>query len=186
MTNLIQYFSSPDFFLNERAMQRNNLSRRSVEETASAALLTTGLVAQVYTHDDLRRAGPSSDPYLQLFQNSFYEPRSPHLHVLLKPWVYVSTLAGGTGHGTAYDHDRHVPIAFMGPRIKAGRYATPAGPEDMRPRWQRCSDSTCNRRRTRGCFWKCFEPTDALGSLERSAFAVERTLASHEASADEP
>ena len=133
VTNLIQYFSSPDFFLNDRAMQRHNLSRRSVEETASAALLTTGLVAQVYTHEDLRRAGPSSDPYLQLFQNSFYEPRSPHLNVLLKPWVYVSTLPGGTGHGTAYDHDRHVPIAFMGPRIRAGRYATPAGPEDIAP-----------------------------------------------------
>ena len=133
VTNLIQYFSSPDFFLNERAMQRNNLSRRSVEETARAALLTTGLVAQVYTHEDLRRAGPSSDPYLRLFQNSFYEPRSPHLNVLLKPWIYVSTLPGGTGHGTAYDHDRHVPMAFMGPRIRAGRYATPAGPEDIAP-----------------------------------------------------
>jgi predicted AlkP superfamily pyrophosphatase or phosphodiesterase len=131
--NLIQYFSAPDLYLNESTMRRHGLARKDVEEAAVKGLLATGLVAKVYTHDDLKQPGPSSDVYLHLFQNSFYEPRSPHLNILVKPWVYVSTFPGGTGHGTAYDHDRHVPIAFMGPQIRAGRYARPAGPEDIAP-----------------------------------------------------
>ena len=53
--------------------------------------------------------------------------------MLLKQHVYLSSLVGGTGHGTAYDDDRHVPIVFMGPRIKPGFYTEPCGPEDIAP-----------------------------------------------------
>ena len=133
VANLIQYFATPDVYLNLGVMRRNALVRQDVEEAAVKGLLATGFVARVYTHDDLKRRRPSSDKYLPLFQNSFYEPRSPHLSVLLKPWVYVTTLPGGTGHGTAYDYDSHVPIVFMGPRIKPGRYSLPSGPEDIAP-----------------------------------------------------
>jgi len=130
---LLQGSAAPDVYLNLPAIQRNRLLRKDVEDTAIAALLATDLVAKVYTHAQLKHPAPSADPYLRLFQNAFYEPRSPHLNVLLKPWIYLNTFPGGTGHGTAYDHDRHVPIIFMGPRIKAGRYQAPAGPEDIAP-----------------------------------------------------
>jgi hypothetical protein len=76
---------------------------------------------------------PSSDPYLELFKNAYYQPRSPHLNVLLKPGIYVNSAAGGTGHGSAYDDDRHVPVVFMGRDIKPGRYAQPSAPEDVAP-----------------------------------------------------
>jgi hypothetical protein len=131
--NLIEYYSSPDFYLNEDVIRRMHLDRREVEKTAVAALLATGLVANVYTHEDLRSTRPSSDPFLPLFQNAFFEPRSPQLTVHLKEYVYLSSQVGGTGHGTAYDYDRHVPIAFMGAGIKAGSYAAPCGPEDIAP-----------------------------------------------------
>ena len=132
---LVEYFSAPDFYLNEGLIRERSLNREEVEKTAIAALLGTGLVARVYTHDDLRSASPrsDSDPLLILFKNGFYEPRSPHLTVLLRKHVYLSSLAGGTGHGTAYDDDRHVPIVFMGPRIKPGSYSEPCGPEDIAP-----------------------------------------------------
>jgi hypothetical protein len=68
-----------------------------------------------------------------LFKKAFYAPRAPHLNVLLKPGVYVSSAAGGTGHGSAYDADRHVPVVFMGRDIKAGRYTDESGPEDIAP-----------------------------------------------------
>ena len=87
----------------------------------------------MYTQDDLRSTAASSDPILALFRNAFYEPRSPHLNVHLKPDVYMSGNAGGTGHGTAYDFDRHVPVVFMGKGIAPGRYSDPSGPEDIAP-----------------------------------------------------
>ena len=53
--------------------------------------------------------------------------------VLLKEWVYLSDHVGGTGHGTAYEYDRHVPIVFLGPGIRAGSYPIRCGPEDIAP-----------------------------------------------------
>ena len=49
-------FRLPDFYLNEDVIRERNLNREDVEKTAIAALLATGLVAKVYTHDDLRSA----------------------------------------------------------------------------------------------------------------------------------
>jgi hypothetical protein len=76
---------------------------------------------------------PASDPWRQLFKNAFFQPRSPHLSVLVKKYTYVASYAGGTGHGTAHDYDRHVPIVFMGAGIRPGTYAQASGPEDIAP-----------------------------------------------------
>jgi hypothetical protein len=48
-------------------------------------------------------------------------------------YVYLSDRPGGTGHGTAYERDRQVPIVFMGRGITGGTYAEPCGPEDIAP-----------------------------------------------------
>jgi predicted AlkP superfamily pyrophosphatase or phosphodiesterase len=130
--NLFVY-SAPDFYLNEEAMRRNKINRKDVEKTAISALLSTRLVEKVYTHDDLESTSPSSDSFLPLFRNAYFAPRSPHLNVLLKKYVYLRSLPGGTGHGTAYDYDRHVPIVFMAGGVKAGMYKEACGPEDIAP-----------------------------------------------------
>ena len=125
--------SSRDIYLNEEVMQRHQLERREVETTIVDALLSTGLVEAVYTHSQLLSDEPSSDPYIELFRNSFFQPRSPHLTVLVKKYLYLDRRPGGTGHGTPYDYDRHVPIVFMGPGIESGSYPDPCGPEDIAP-----------------------------------------------------
>jgi len=132
VTDLISHFAT-DIYLNEEAARRHKLDLKDVEKTAIRALLATGVVERVYTHRDLQSTSPSSDPYLQLFRNAFFAPRSPHLNVLLKREIYATTFAGGTGHGSAYDFDRHVPIVFMGAGLAAGRYTDESGPEDIAP-----------------------------------------------------
>lgn len=126
-------FSAPDFYFVEDTLRRHGISRKDAEATAIGALMRTPLVERVYTHDQLADTSPSSDPFLPLFRNSFYAPRSPHLNVLLKKHVYLSSAVGGTGHGTAHDYDRHVPVIFMGAGVRPGRYAEPSGPEDIAP-----------------------------------------------------
>jgi hypothetical protein len=130
--NLIAYFMT-DIYLNEDVIRTNKLDRREVEDTAVSALLSTGVVERVYTDADLMSSLPSADPFLQLFRNSFYQPRSPQLNVLLKEHVYLDPRVGGTGHGTAYEYDRHVPIVFMGAGVRAGNYDSECGPEDIAP-----------------------------------------------------
>ena len=131
-TDLISHFAT-DVYFNEDAIRQRKLELKEVEATAIQALMATGFIERVYTHDDLRGTAPSSDPYLELFRKAFYEPRMPHLNVLPKPGVYINAAAGGTGHGTAYDPDRHVPVLFMGRAIKPGRYTQESGPEDIAP-----------------------------------------------------
>ena len=126
-------FSPPDVYLNEDEMRQHGLNLKDVEQTAITALLRTRLVEKVYTHADLASLAASSDPFLPLFRNAFYAPRSPHLSVLLKKYLYLSSLPGGTGHGTAYDYDRHVPIVFMAAGVKPGTYKEACGPEDIAP-----------------------------------------------------
>jgi predicted AlkP superfamily pyrophosphatase or phosphodiesterase len=95
--------------------------------------MSTGLVEAVYTQDQFLKNDPPQDRYFPLFRNSFFQPRSPHVIVLLKKYIYIDNRPGGTGHGTPYDYDRHVPIVFMGPGIKPGNYDQPCGPEDIAP-----------------------------------------------------
>ncbi len=125
--------SSRDIYLDEEVMQRHHLERRDVETTIIDALLSTGLVEAVYTHSQLLSDKPSTDPYIELFRNSFFQPRSPHLTVLVKKHTYLEPYVGGTGHGTPYDYDRHIPIIFMGPDIEPGVYPDPCGPQDIAP-----------------------------------------------------
>src|SRR5688572_12107977 len=128
---LIAYFAT-DIYFDEEVIRLNRLDRGTVERTAIDALMSTGLVEKVYTHSDLLTAY-SADPQMRLFQNAFFQPRSPHLNVLVKKYVYVNSQVGGTGHGTAHDYDRHVPIIFMGEKIKSGLYHAECGPEDIAP-----------------------------------------------------
>jgi predicted AlkP superfamily pyrophosphatase or phosphodiesterase len=122
-----------DFYLREDVIRQRNLDRGAIEQTAIAALMSTGFVEKVYTHSDLSSHATSADPYLPLFRNAFFQPRSPHLMVLVKPYTYIGDRSGGTGHGTAHDYDRHVPIVFMGKGIKPGSYSESCGPEDIAP-----------------------------------------------------
>jgi predicted AlkP superfamily pyrophosphatase or phosphodiesterase len=133
ISGLVASVDFPNLYLDESVIAKNKLNRHEIEATISKALLATGLVEAVYTQDQLLKDNPVQDRYFQLFRNSFFQPRSPHVMVLLKKHIYVDDRPGGTGHGTPYDYDRHIPVLFMGPGIKAGKYDQPCGPEDIAP-----------------------------------------------------
>jgi predicted AlkP superfamily pyrophosphatase or phosphodiesterase len=122
-----------DVYLDLEAIKKEGLRREQVEAVVEQALLSTGYVERVYTHARLLGAPPPADPYFELVQASFFATRSAHLISVIKPHVYVSAYPGGTGHGTAHDYDRHVPIVFLGAPIAAGRYEQACGPEDIAP-----------------------------------------------------
>lgn len=131
---LIADFDEGRITLDLDAVASQGLDRAAVEKTVEDALMGTELVERVYTTSRLAGASPGGDPFLAFFQAAFFEPRSAHLIPLLKPYVYMDDwYQGGTGHGTPYDYDRHVPVAFMGMGIRPGRQAAEAGPEDIAP-----------------------------------------------------
>jgi hypothetical protein len=132
-SGLVAAWDGPNVYLDLDALGRQGLHRADAEKAVIEGLMKSGLVDRVYTHADLLGEPPPNDPDFSLFQRAFFQPRSAHLVTRLKPYVYVGSYVGGTSHGTVQDYDRHVPVVFMGPGVKAGTHAAESGPEDIAP-----------------------------------------------------
>ena len=121
-----------NIYLDLAKIGAEGVSFDDVETAAIAGLMATGDVDRVYAKIDLDGPEPVNDPFWALHRNSYYEPRSPQLLVLWKPMVFPGGKFG-TGHGSAYDYDRHVPLILFGHGVKGGTYPGQAGPEDIAP-----------------------------------------------------
>ena len=130
-TGLITDPDPTEYVLDREAIARQGLKVEDVEDTIRRALLSTGLVDAVYTQAQLVGPRPAGDPFFDLHQRAFFAPRSGDLIARVKKHVYLGGYVGGTGHGTPYDYDRHVPIVFLGPGIKPGPRDVETGPEDI-------------------------------------------------------
>jgi len=87
-------------------------------------------VARVYTRDQLE-TGVTGDFIARAETNGFYPKRSGDIAIVLEPNYMPGT--SGTSHFSPYAYDRHVPVLFMGPGIKAGRYDQTIQPNDIAP-----------------------------------------------------
>ena len=116
-------------------LQHDHAAMRAVMD---AALAQPG-VAAVFRTEELRDRPAAQNPLLRAFALSYFPGRSGDLFIAPKPyWLMDSTPAGksrsyGTGHGTPYNYDQHVPILLMGFGIQPGEYFQPATPADIAP-----------------------------------------------------
>jgi predicted AlkP superfamily pyrophosphatase or phosphodiesterase len=103
------------------------------------AIATMPGVAAVYRAEEL---GNGTTPIAQTRRAavlSYFAGRSGDLYVLQKPyWLLDGSPEGnkratGTGHGTPYNYDQHVPVFFMGFGIQPGEYFEPVTPADIAP-----------------------------------------------------
>jgi predicted AlkP superfamily pyrophosphatase or phosphodiesterase len=103
------------------------------------AISTMPGVAAVYRAEDL---GNGTTPIAQTRKAAvlgYFAGRSGDLYVLQKPyWLMDSSAEGskratGTGHGTPYNYDQHVPVFFMGFGIQPGEYFEQVTPADIAP-----------------------------------------------------
>ena len=119
--------SSP--YLNYALMAERGLDPATVRAVAATAAAGVPQVARVYTRDQLLQGSVPSDVFSRRVVQSFHPQRSGDLEILLQPfWIRQKT---GTTHGTPYPYDSHVPLIFMGPGIRAGRYAQQVALNDV-------------------------------------------------------
>ncbi len=129
-----ELFADPDpleYVFDRDAIQRKGLKLEDVEAATREALLATGLIDRVYTQRELMGPPPPDDPFFERHERAFFAPRSGDLVARVKPYVYLGGYVGGSGHGSPYDYDRHVPVVFMGPGIRPGPRDALTGPEDI-------------------------------------------------------
>ena len=109
-----------------------------MQAISDAALSQPG-VAAVYFAEEIQGRPATQNPIRSAFADSYFAGRSGDFFVVPKPyWLMDSTPAGktrsyGTGHGTPYNYDQHVPILLMGFGIQPGDYYREVTPADIAP-----------------------------------------------------
>jgi hypothetical protein len=88
-------------------------------------------IFRVYTRDQLLQGQVVDDPIVRKVVNGFYPGRASDLFIIEEPyWIQAGH---GTTHGSPFSYDSHVPVIFMGPNVKAGRYDRNTAPNDIAP-----------------------------------------------------
>ena len=96
-------------------------------------------VAEVFRAEQLEDRPATHNPVLEAMADSYLAGRSGDMFIVPKAyWLMDGTAAGkarsyGTGHGTPYNYDQHVPILLMGYGIRPGEYYREVTPADIAP-----------------------------------------------------
>jgi arylsulfatase A-like enzyme len=116
-------------YLNLELIQTKKLDPAEVERVAADAALTEPHITRAYTRHELANGQFQQDSIGRAISLGFYGPRSGDLFLLQEPYYLFE--ATGTSHGTPYGYDTHVPVIFMGPKVKAGTYSEPIAVNDI-------------------------------------------------------
>ncbi|MBI5281554.1 MAG: alkaline phosphatase family protein [Candidatus Solibacter usitatus] len=118
-------------YLDHKLIADSKLDLEEVQHTAAQAVRAVPHIARVFTREELRRGLAQSDMVGRRVQNGFFYQRASDLVIVAEPyWLFEKI---GTSHGTPWNYDSHVPIVFMGARVKPGRYHGSAAVVDIAP-----------------------------------------------------
>jgi predicted AlkP superfamily pyrophosphatase or phosphodiesterase len=124
----VRDFSYPLVWLNESAFRAIRMKEEDAERAVGEALEQIGMRGY-YTRSQLAHGEvPNTEAGLR-YEHS-YSP-SGGWYVFAVPPPYTVGSATGTGHGSPYTYDTHVPLAFYGIPFQPGTYRTHAEPVDL-------------------------------------------------------
>jgi arylsulfatase A-like enzyme len=118
-------------YFNLKLIEDRKLERAVVENVAADAAAAFPHIARVFTRTQLMNGGVPPDLVGRAVALGYYPPRSGDLVIVQEPYYVFE--ATGTSHGTPYEYDAHVPVIFLGPGIKPGRYTQPITVNDIAP-----------------------------------------------------
>jgi hypothetical protein len=123
--------SGPAPYFNLETIRAKKLSREQVEIVAAAAAREVPHIYRVYTRTRLLSGAVLDDFVDRRVRAGFHHQRASDLFIVPEPyWLFEKS---GTSHGTPYNYDSHVPVVFMGPGVKRGRYNEKAAVNDVAP-----------------------------------------------------
>jgi predicted AlkP superfamily pyrophosphatase or phosphodiesterase len=120
-------------YLDRKLIAGKKLNEADVQNTAAEALRSIPHIARVYTRSQLMRGGTLDDVIDRRIRRGFNVTQSADLFLVLEPFWLMQNAATGTSHTSAYNYDMHVPVIFMGPGIKPGRYNGKIEVNDIAP-----------------------------------------------------
>jgi predicted AlkP superfamily pyrophosphatase or phosphodiesterase len=120
-------------YLDRAFIESRKLKLEEVQETAAKALLGVPHIERVFTSEDMRHGRYNQDPIALRVAKGFNERRSADLMLVFEPNWVAGTHSSGTSHSMVYNYDSHVPLIFMGPGVKTGRYASQVAVYNLAP-----------------------------------------------------
>ena len=96
-------------------------------------------VREVYRAEEVQDRPATESPLRTAEALGYFPGRSGDLLIVPKPYYLVAGAPEGkprdfgTGHGTPYSYDQHVPVLFMGWGVERGEYFGPVTPADIAP-----------------------------------------------------
>jgi hypothetical protein len=118
-------------YLNQSLIARKKLDPPEVDRIAAQALMAMPHISRVYTREEIARGELLQDDIGRLITNGFNLRRGPDIEVVADPYWIVSDKPAS--HTSPYGYDVHVPVIFMGPDIRAGRYDQSIAVNDIAP-----------------------------------------------------
>jgi predicted AlkP superfamily pyrophosphatase or phosphodiesterase len=118
-------------YLNHTLIKEKNLNYEEVLDTAAEALRAIPHMHRVYTRANLAKGAVPGDLIDKRVLAGFYYKRAADLTVVADPYYLFE--ARGTSHGMPFQYDAHIPVIFMGPGIKPGRYHERVAANDIAP-----------------------------------------------------
>jgi predicted AlkP superfamily pyrophosphatase or phosphodiesterase len=118
-------------YLDRELIRSKKLDEGEVQRTAAEALANVPHIFRVLTRDQIMQGQVPDDAVSRAVLYGFVPRRSGDLVIIEDP--YWITAASGATHGAPFGYDAHVPVVFMGPNVKAGRYDANVAPNDIAP-----------------------------------------------------
>ncbi|MBM3813822.1 MAG: alkaline phosphatase family protein [Acidimicrobiia bacterium] len=123
--------SGPAPYLDHELIAAKKLDLIEVRKQAAEAVREIPQIYRVYTRDQLASGTTLEDQVDRRVRAGFNPWRAGDLFIVIQPyWLFEEK---GTSHGTPYNYDSHVPVIFMGPGIKPGRFHGRAAVNDIAP-----------------------------------------------------
>lgn len=118
-------------YLNWDLIQSKKLALDEVTDEAARAARTVPHISRVYTRTQLLNGFAMADDVGRRVMNGFSPTRSGDLFIVTDPYFIFGQ--GTATHGSPFGYDTHVPLIFMGPGIKAGKFHGSVAMNDVAP-----------------------------------------------------
>ncbi len=124
-------FANYQLYMNWEEFDKKGISRSDVGRTIKEILLKAPGIANVLESEALG-AAPIPDHIKSMLIKGYYVKRSGDFMVIPQPTWKGGNIKGAT-HGTWYPYDAHIPLVWMGWKIKPGYTNRVTGMTDIAP-----------------------------------------------------
>jgi predicted AlkP superfamily pyrophosphatase or phosphodiesterase len=124
-------FTNYQLYMNWDEINSKNIDRKQVDALVKSILLKLDGIANVVSNEDLSNAA-LPDIIQSMLINGYNVKRSGDYTVIVQPTWKGGTVKGAT-HGAWYPYDAHIPLVWMGWKIKPGYTNRVTGMTDIAP-----------------------------------------------------